>query len=112
MKYIIFWLNNAATAHDKTAIKNRLKIALADSALISLDSLPEYKNAVGTVTGRLLVADLAQIKHRMAQTVTREQFETWKTANLNNPNHFQIRVVTNWQEAVTDLGFTKIESNE
>ena len=91
---LVFWLNKNATQHDKLAIRDKWKSVFKDNAYIKTADLPTwYVIANPSTTGWACVVNEANLIALKADPAkySKAAFDTWKAANLDNPNHFQVR---------------------
>jgi len=111
-KYIIFVLLMTATAHDKQAIRDKWRTTFNDNADVSIADLGHERLIANTnkVYYRLVVS-MAQLRDNMKvdmSNITMDKFNSWKNANLDNPNHFQVAVGNDWRQVLTDAGFEPV----
>ena len=93
-RYIYLWLNTAASVADRQAVKAKIKDAVLDAEEIpdgAFANLPQWQLVANTnVVGRVLCLDRTKPDSPIPPlTITWEQFNTWKTNHMDNPNHLQ-----------------------
>jgi len=112
--FIILWVNNTASSHDKQAVRagiNKLFNEPRQSNEIDYAGLPQYRLKANTnVVGRLLVINEDQLKnlHVDMPNVTIAKLNTWKQNKLNNPNRVQWARGADWEQVVADNGLEKV----
>ena len=109
-RYIYLWLNEDASANDKSAIKAKIKQVTNDPDVIQPGdwaTLPRwYVLAATNKIGRVLCLDKEKPNSPIAAlTITKEQFETWKDANMEHPAHLQCKVGDSLAALTNDLGY-------
>jgi lipopolysaccharide biosynthesis protein len=101
-----------ASAHDKQAIKAKWRAVFNDKVDVSVADLGrERLIANPSKVYYRLVVSMAQLKDNMKadmSNITIAKFNTWKDANLDNPNHFQIAVGNDWRQTLTDAGLEPV----
>lgn len=91
---LVFWLNQDASPADKIKIRNKWKVAFNDNAYISTANLPTWYVIANTnVRGWACVVNETNLERLKANPAnySKAAFDSWKTTNLDNPNHFQVR---------------------
>lgn len=94
---IVLWLNCNANANDKWAIRDEIHRRFREPGAghhVDLAALPVWRVAANpTVRGWVLSADETVLQRLGVNLsdVTTVQFDAWKAASLENPNHLQVR---------------------
>lgn len=93
-RYIYLWLNNDASANDKQVVKQKIKDSVLDQADIpdgAFANLPQWQLVANTNrVGRVLCLDRTKPNSPITPlSITKEQFDNWKAAHMENPNHLQ-----------------------
>jgi len=97
---LVFWLNQEATLHDKLAIRDKWKAVFNDDAYLKTSNLPTWQViAVPTKLGWAVTVNEINLERLKANPAnyTLAAFDNWKAANLDNPNHFQVRRGEDWR---------------
>lgn len=111
--FIVLWLNQAASTHDKLAVRDGLNQLFNEpdqGNFVNVSALPVYYVAASTnVQGWLLVINESQLLNLKVnlKNVTIAKLNTWRDNNLDNPNHLRWARGDSWEAVVATNGLIK-----
>jgi hypothetical protein len=109
--YIILWLNDAASNHDKVAVRDGLYTLLNDRSKVATENVCRWRVAANTgVVGIVLVINtnnLTMLKTDQSQ-LTLAKLNQWKTNNMDNPNHLRWARGTNPTQELYEAGLQPV----